>query len=251
MFKKPVLIPIPSTDVDPTETAVPWRILSDAGVSVVFATPHGEVGRCDPRMLYGKGLGVCSALLKADKQAWSAYGKMILSDEFRKPIKWAAARSKDFDALLLPGGHAPGMKEYLESELLQNLVLQFFAADKLVGAICHGVVLVGRSTDKEGKSVLHGRKTTALLAAQEYLAWLVTYPWLKDYYRTYQTTVEAEIKSKLATPEDFIKGPLPLRRDTPKNLSPGFTVRHGNYISARWPGDAHKFGTDFLGQLKK
>ena len=34
-----VLIPLPHTDYDPSEVAVPWRVLSQAGHRVVFATP--------------------------------------------------------------------------------------------------------------------------------------------------------------------------------------------------------------------
>src|SRR3546814_15614472 len=61
------------------------------------------------------------------------------------------------------GGHrARGMREYLESPVLQKLVADFFAADKPVAAICHGVLLAARSKRADGRSVLHGRKTTAL-----------------------------------------------------------------------------------------
>jgi protease I len=49
----------------------------------------------------------------------------------------------------------------------------------------------------------------------------------------------------LARPEDFIIGPLPLRRDSAARLGVGFTVRDGDYLSARWPGDAHRFASEF------
>jgi protease I len=32
--------------------------------------------------------------------------------------------------------------------------------------------------------------------------------------------------------------------DAPERLGIGFTVRDGNYLSARWPGDAHRFAGD-------
>jgi protease I len=69
--------------------------------------------------------------------------------------------------------------------------------------------------------------------------------YLGDYYRTYQTTVEDEVRSVLARPEAFIRGPLPVRRDSAARLGAGFTVRDGNYLSARWPGDAHRFASEF------
>lgn len=60
------------------------------------------------------------------------------------------------------------MRGYLESELPQRLVAEFFAAGKAVGAICRGVVLAARATDPgTGRSVLHGRRTTALTWALE------------------------------------------------------------------------------------
>ena len=124
-----------------------------------------------------------------------------------------------------------------------------FLARKSVGAICHGVVLAARSKAASGRSVLHGRKTTALLQRQELLAWNLTRGWLGDYYRTYPQTVQAEVTEALASPEDFIAGPLPLRRDTPDNPRPGFALRDGNYVSARWPGDAHRFAELFAAAL--
>lgn len=243
---KKVLIAVPSKDFDPTECAIPWKILTQAGIAMSFATPDGVVAQCDPRMLSGEGLGALSSFLRGDKNARDAYQELLLSKEFKAPLKWSVIHASDFDGLILPGGHAPGMKEYLESLHLQNTVREFFAADKPVGAICHGVVLVARSRNAEGTSVLYGRKTTALLATQECSAWALTCLWLGRYYRTYEQTVEAEVISNLASPNDFIKGPPPLFRDEPSKLERGFTVLDGNYLSARWPGDAHRFAKDFL-----
>ena len=38
MMKK-ILIPIPANDFDPTEAAIPWKILSENGINITFATP--------------------------------------------------------------------------------------------------------------------------------------------------------------------------------------------------------------------
>jgi protease I len=76
-------------------------------------------------------------------------------------------------------------------------------------------------------------------------AWALTCVYLGSYYRTYPTTVEDEVRAALANPDDFISGPTSISRDSPTRLSAGFTVRDGNYLSARWPGDAHRFASDF------
>jgi Putative intracellular protease/amidase len=248
-MSKKILIPLPSTDFDPTESAVPWKFLKQHGHHVVFATPDGKPAQCDQIMLHGHGLGLLKSTLMADKNGRSAYLEMEKSAEFSKPLLWQDIRAEDFDGLVLAGGHAPGMKEYLESSLLQNAVVDFFEAAKPVGAICHGVVLAARS-QKNGVSVLNGRKTTALLEKQELLAWNLTRLWMKDYYRTYPQTVEAEVRSVLASQEDFHSGPTPLLRDEPGKLGRGFIVKDKNYVSARWPGDAHLFAYEFAEMLK-
>ncbi len=247
---KQVIIPIPSRDFDPTEIAVPWKILSSAGIKIYFSTPDGVPGVCDQRMLTGQGLGIFSPLLRANQNARSCYEEMTISENFRNPLKWKDLKEGDFEGLLLPGGHAPGMKEYLESEILQSFVSRFFAAEKPVGAICHGVVLTVRSKRADGKSVLYSKKTTALLKSQELTAWALTCLWLGSYYRTYRITVEDEVKQGLTSSEDFLSGPIPLSRDQPSRLDYGFVVQDKNYVSARWPGDAHCFGNRFLELLK-
>ena len=250
MRKKRVLIPLSHTDFDPTESSVPWKILTEQGVDVVFATSSGQEASCDNIMLTGRGLRFLSPFLRADQYGRAAYYEMVASKEFKNPLKWSNLRQKDFDGLLLPGGHAKGMREYLESDLLKQLVADFFSIEKPVGAICHGVLLVARSHYLTGRSVLFGRKTTALLASQELTAWALTFVWMKDYYRTYPQTLEAEVKANLENSDDFIKGPMPFYRDNPEQLKRGFIVRDKNYLSARWPGDAHRFANDYLELLK-
>lgn len=248
-MSKKVLMPLPRHDFDPTESAVPWKILKQSGVEVVFATPNTQKASCDPLMLSGKGLGIFAATLVANSEAKQAYAEMESSPEFKTPISWQSASRQTFDGLILPGGHAQGMKEYLESELLQQIALDFFKANKPVGAICHGVIVLARTKDEKDMSVIKNRKTTALLATQELLAWNLTRLWQGDYYRTYKQTVESEVTAQLSNKKNFLKGPLPLTRDSAENLKPGFVVQDGNYLSARWPGDAHKFATSFAEML--
>ncbi len=244
-----ILIPLPSTDFDPTESAVPWRVLTAAGHTMRFATPDGAPGAADPIMVTGKGLGLLAPVLMADVHGREAYAAMQGSAEFQKPLRYADLRCADFDALLLPGGHAPGMKAYLESTALQALVVDFFARNKPVAAICHGVLLAARSRKANGQSVLHGRKTTALTKMLELSGWALTCAWMGSYYRTYPQVLQDEVCSVLAQAEDFVPGPMATTRDSPDNLAPGFVVQDGNYLSARWPGDAHRFANSFAAML--
>jgi protease I len=248
-----VLIPLPRTDFDPSEAGVSWRILADAGHRCRFATPDGRPARADERMLSGAGLGLLAPLLRAQAGARADHDRMVRSPEYQAPLAYgqlaAAMDAASFDALLLPGGHAPGMREYLESTQLQAIVARFFAAQRPVAAICHGTVLAARARGPGGRSVLLGRRTTGLTRQLEMLAWRLTRHRLGDYYRTYPRTVQDEVAAALRTPADFLVGPPALLRDSDRHPGLGFTVRDSAYLSARWPGDVHRFAREFAAML--
>ncbi len=246
-----IVIPLPASDFDPTEAGVTWKMLHQNGVDVVFATPNAKAAAGDHRMLTGAGLGPWSCFLKANRNGLLAYDEMIASQAFQNPLHWHDIKSNDFDGIALAGGHAPGMRPYLESNTLQRIVAEFCTASRLVGAICHGVVLAARSTDASGRSVLAGRKVTALLRSQEMMAWAFTCLWLKNYYRTYPETVQAEVIRHLGHSKHFIAGPMPLRRDSLDDMGAGFIVEDENIITARWPGDAHVFGLRMAERLAR
>jgi len=123
---KRVLIPLPTEDFDPTECAVPWLALRRQGIQIDFATPRGQTARCDMRMLNGTGLGILAPILAADQNGREAYAKLKQAAEFKSPLSWTDIHDANYDGVMLPGGHAPGMKPYLESKLLQNFVTECF-----------------------------------------------------------------------------------------------------------------------------
>jgi protease I len=76
-------------------------------------------------------------------------------------------------------------------------------------------------------------------------AYNLTRWWMGDYYRTYPgITTEDEVRKSLASDADFDPGPGGTRRDSADSLGAGFIVRDGNLITARWPGDAHRFSVE-------
>ena len=250
-IKNKILIPTPSYGFDPTEVSIPWKQLSENNVEIVFATPDGKPSQADKLMVTGDKLGIWKSSLKARNDAVKAYNELLLQPSFNSPLMYEDVNSDDYSGLILPGGHDKAIKEYLESEILQNLIIRFFEQNKPVGAICHGVVLVARSIDpKTNQSVIYDYKTTCLLKTQENLAYNMTRLWLKDYYLTYpETRVEDQVKSALKSHDQLKKGSLPLQKDSATNLNHGFTVKDRNYLSARWPGDVYKFSAEFLKML--
>jgi putative intracellular protease/amidase len=240
---------LPASDYDPTESGVPWLALREAGVDVCFATPDGEPAFAD-RRLTDDGFSVLSPFLMTKRAPLDDYRRMTDDPAFRSPSRHDEVVLGDGDGIFVPGGHAKGVRTLIESEPAQRLVADAMARDLPVGAICHGVLLLARATDPAtGRSPLDGRRTTALTASMELAAWNLTRAWLHDYYRTYPETVEAEVTAALARPSDFQTGPRFSRRDSADRLDRGFTVRDGNYLSARWPGDCHRFGVEFAAMV--
>lgn len=248
-----VLIPIPTYGFDPTEAAIPWQYLNTHNIAVTFATPAGTPAEADRRLLTGKGFGPFKQLLMADTTAQDAYYQMIHSASFKHPISYDKINSADFSALLLPGGHDKAIKEYLESPSLRQQIVNFFTENKLVGAICHGTVAAARAIDPQTQqSVLADFQSTSLLKVQELGAYYLTCLWLGSYYRTYPKTVAAEIQDSLNdSRRQYVHGRHPFTRDTANKMSTSLVTVDRNYVSARWPGDAHKFAQVFYDQLLK
>lgn len=246
-----ILILLPSSDYDPTESSVPWQAMRKAGIELRFATPQGLTAYADPRLV-SIGFGLLNRMLMTRKVDLESYAQMIESDEFCKPLAYADVDPRQFAGVLIPGGHAKGMCSLLESVLAKHITLQFFKAEKPVAAVCHGVLLLARTLDPvTGRSVLFGRKVTALLAAtMELPAWLITAPWLGRYYRTYRQTVEAEVTATLSQKTDFVRGPLMAKRDCAQATQLGFVVRDGQLLTARWPGDCHRLAEEWIAMLQ-
>lgn len=283
-----IIIPLPNDDFDPSEVAISWKTLRDAGYEVEFATVEGARAYADPMMISGEGLDpwgwipglrklkLIGLLLRANRDARAAYRALQQDSSFLHPKRFAELSIADYQGLLLPGGHAPKMKPYLEDKVLQGFVADFFDAaqhregSKAVAAICHGVLLAARSISTQTqRSVLYGRKTTALTWKLEKSAWLLTRYfarfWDSGYYRTYRESasdpegfwsVESEIKRALKKPSDFLAVPENvehfalktngLSRDKPDDSRCAWVVRDGFYVSARWPGDVHTFAKEFV-----
>ncbi|MGQ4511106.1 type 1 glutamine amidotransferase domain-containing protein [Streptomyces sp. DW26H14] len=245
-----ILMPLPDRDFDVTEVAVPWRLLTEAGHHVVMATERaGTRPAADPRLLTGVLLGRLGA---ADEpRRW--YEQLTRAPEFTDTVSWERVDVAEFDGMLLPGGHAPGMRQYLGSVGLQRQLARFWALARPVGAICHGVLPLARATSPgTGRSLLADRRTTCLPTYMERTAYLSTAWRLGRYYRTYPAYVEDEVRRALEAPaRQFVRGPLTFtRRGTADDDTPAFVVRDGNYLSARWPGDAYLFARRYLDLLR-
>lgn len=234
-----ILIPLPDRDFDPTETATPWRVCTERGWKTTFATENGQIAEADPRLL----MGFVRGPLGAGPMGLRNYRTMTQSAEYQQPIKYTDINVADYDALLLAGGHAPGMKQFLESKIIQEKTAQFFRQDKCVGAICHGALVLARSIDPEtGKSVIYNYKTTSLTKLLEIIGYASTFWLLGRRFRTYNAYVEDEVCAAVKNESQYSTGLIPFPH----------VVVDRNLVTARyWLFDAVEYSMQFADLVQR
>jgi putative intracellular protease/amidase len=211
----------------------------DRGWTATFATEHGNVAAADRRLL----MGFLRDPLGAGAMGLRDYKRMIAAPEYQKPIRYAEINVDDYDAILLTGGHAPGMKQFLENKVLQEKVVEFFKQQKGIGAICHGLLVLARAMNPDtGKSVLYDYKTTSLTKLLEQIGYASTFWLLGRRFRTYDAYVEDETRAALKDPRQYSSGWL---------FVPHVVVDRNLVTSRYWLFDALSYSVKFAEMVEQ
>lgn len=284
MTDKTVVITLPAYGFDPTEAAGTWFTLKKANIDVQFATPHGNKAIPDEKMVTGEGLDLwgwipgfkklrlIGLILRANAEARKHLLLMLDDKAFNSPINYESIDVANIDGLVFPGGHDKRIRPFLESDILHKKIDAAFTRIKNkqhlpIAGICHGVLTIARSKQKNGLSVLSEKRITALPWDFENKAWQLNKIfrfWDPNYYRTYLEkqneptgywSVEHEIRRFLKNSEQFIlpdqsitnsaKKNSGMHRDSLNNALPAWVVVDGNLVTARWPGDVYTFASIF------
>lgn len=122
------------------ELMQPTKLLLDAGHSVTFATPLGRAPAMDPSSDDVQHFGNDAASLAEHK---ALLERLQLTSPERSPVvsleRVAQAGYGRYDAVYIPGGHAP-MQDLLKSPALGELLRTFHAAGKPTALVCHGPI---------------------------------------------------------------------------------------------------------------
>jgi putative intracellular protease/amidase len=171
------------------ELMQPVKALLDAGHEVSFATPLGRApsldrGSVDPMYFGGDAQALRAHQALLDKLALTAPDKSpVLSLERVAQIGYDR-----FDAVYVPGGHAP-MQDLLASPALGRLLSDFHAKGKTTALVCHGpIALLSTLPDAAGfaAALAAGRRVSA------------PPQWI---YRGYRVTVISDREEEIAKPQ--------------------------------------------------
>ncbi|EPO1789148.1 type 1 glutamine amidotransferase domain-containing protein [Cronobacter turicensis] len=173
------------------ELMQPVKRLLDAGHQVTFATPNGLAPTLDKssddKMYFNN-----------DINAWRTHrallDKLRLTSPVSSPVISLARAAQrgygEFDAIYIPGGHAP-MQDLLTSPALGQALAAFHAAGKPTALVCHGPIAL-LSTLPDAPAFTRQLAETGHAAAQR--GWI---------YAGYRMTVISNAEEEIA------KGLLP------------------------------------------
>lgn len=133
------------------ELMQPVKMLLDAGHSVTFATPNGKAPALDKGSVNPMFFGGDQAALDTHRQLLE---QLRLTDSASSPVISLARVEQQgygkYDALYVPGGHAP-MQDLLASPALGKLLAAFHQDGKPTALVCHGpIALLSAMPDAKG-----------------------------------------------------------------------------------------------------
>ncbi|QWP76250.1 type 1 glutamine amidotransferase domain-containing protein [Lysobacter sp. K5869] len=171
------------------ELMQPVKALLDAGHEVSFATPQGRAPTLDRGSLDPMYFGGDAQALRAHE---ALLEKLALTAPDKSPVlsleRVAQIGYDRYDAVYVPGGHAP-MQDLLRSPALGRLLSDFHAKGKTTALVCHGpIALLSTLPDAAGFA-------TALAAGRAPSA---PPQWI---YRGYQVTVISNREEEIAKPQ--------------------------------------------------
>jgi putative intracellular protease/amidase len=147
------------------ELLTPYRLLTDAGHEVVFATPGGVAPVAD------------EGSLAADEDARDALAAI---EGLQAPRRLDDIDLAAFDAVFYPGGHGP-MEDLASDPTSGALLAEALETDKPLALVCHGLAALLAARRENGSLAAEGRKVAAFTDEEERQGGLADKaPWLLE-----------------------------------------------------------------------
>ena len=151
------------------ELLAPYRVFTEAGDTVEFATPGAVAPVADENSL---------ALDANDGR--DVRPDLEAIDGLKQPLDLAKVSLDDYDAVFYPGGHGP-MEDLVANEASAKLISEALRSQKPFGIVCHGPAALLPATTPSGDPVVKGCKVTGFSNAEEEQAGLADKaPWLLE-----------------------------------------------------------------------
>jgi putative intracellular protease/amidase len=140
------------------ELVVPYLRFVEAGADVDVATPDGVTPTLDPHSVDPAVVGDRAGLLRSEVEA--------MADRLQHPLVLADIDIGRYDAVFVPGGHAPMVDLYRDRDM-GRVLADAVRAEKVVGAVCHGPAALLSATGPDGAWLFAGRRLSAVTDEEE------------------------------------------------------------------------------------
>lgn len=135
----------------------PYYKFIDSGYEVTIASPRGGKPPVDPKSIQRENQSESTQRFERDKSAQAKLENTLVLSQIS---------ANDYDTLFLPGGHGP-MWDLSSDENMKKIVEDFYSDKKLVSAVCHGPAGLLQATDRNGNSILKGKRITGFTNNEE------------------------------------------------------------------------------------
>jgi putative intracellular protease/amidase len=135
----------------------PYYKFIDSGYEVTIASPRGGKPPVDPKSIQKENQSESTQRFERDKSAQAKLENTLVLSQ---------VSASDYDTLFLPGGHGP-MWDLSSDENMKKIVEDFYSDKKIVSAVCHGPAGLLQATDRNGNSILKGKRITGFTNNEE------------------------------------------------------------------------------------
>ncbi|QNR84146.1 type 1 glutamine amidotransferase domain-containing protein [Pedobacter riviphilus] len=138
------------------ELAAPYYALVDKGIDIVLASPKGGQPPIDPKSEDPS--FQTETTKRMDKDT-------VLLAKLKNTTPLADVVMDDYDAVFYPGGHGP-LWDLAESATSQQLITEFYTANKPVAFVCHAPGVL-KDVKVNGEYLVNGKNVTGFTNTEE------------------------------------------------------------------------------------
>jgi len=138
------------------ELAAPYYALADQGAEITLASPKGGQPPIDPKSEDPSSQTDATRRMAEDKLLLNQLGNTKILSE---------VSAADYDAVFYPGGHGP-LWDLAEDETSQQLIVDFYKADKPVAFVCHAPGVL-RHVKIDGEYLVKDKNVTGFTNTEE------------------------------------------------------------------------------------
>ncbi len=145
------------------EVIVPYMLFSEAGYQIDIASPLGGQAPFDP--------GSIKPVGQNNPTVERFLADAVAQTKVKQTLRVSEVHVQPYAAVFFPGGHG-AMWDLPESADVKRVVEQAAAANKVIGAVCHGVAGLVSARLPDGRSIVADRRVNSFTDQEEQAAGL-------------------------------------------------------------------------------